>query len=338
MARLADKEVYIIDGEKYIKVPTQSNEKENIKFRYVKVERYLAGEIESLPLEAERIKRKEAKGVEKAKREEVKEPGAKKTLPLVSRPLNYPYLKRKIAVLPFDDHTKLTYERFGEIIAERLAKKMEIKVFSSLVMDRAMVALTLEKLDLNPEDLKDPSKATLLNETLGIQGIIRGEVYGPFVTCSTSAQSEKSSMAIVRIEVQFIDAAHGRIIKEFAAGNPLAESREIGVLSEEKAKYRAVDLAIDQILTEVAEELNGMDWFTRIALVEGKMVYLNAGYQTGLKEGDLLEVYPAGDLGGTKPIGRIRVSRLFGVDASAAQVMEGSGFQVNDVVRPLPQS
>jgi len=338
LARLADKDIYTIDGEKYIKVPAGRDEKGNIKFRYMEVERYLAGEIEPLPLEAERIKRAEVKGVGKVKREEVRETEPKKTPALTTRPLKHPYLKRKIAVLKFDDRTKFAYERFGEIIAERLANKMEIKVFSSLVMDRETVNHTLEKLGLSPEDLKDPAKAKLLNVTLGIQGIIMGSVYGPFVTSSAPAQSEKSSMAIVRIEAKFIDATHGRIVKEFVATNPLAESEETGALSEEKAKYRAVDLAVDQILARVAKEINGMDWFTRIALVEGNMVYLNAGYQTGLKEGDLLEVYPSGGLRGAKPIGRIRISKLFGVDASAAQVVEGSGFQVNDVVRPLPQS
>ena len=340
LARLADKDIYIIDGEKYIKVPAGKDEKGNTTFRYVKVERYLAGEVEPLPLEAERTKKRieveRAERVEGAKKET--EAGPKQTPLFRRRPLKHPYLRRKIAVLKFEDRTKFTYERFGEIIAERLTKTMETKVFTSLVMDSEMVKLAMEKLDLSAEDLRNPSKAKVLNETLGIQGVIMGVVYGPFVTSSTPVQSEKSSMAIVRIEAKFIDAALGRIVRQLAVTNPLMDSEEMGVLSDEKARYRAVDLATDQIVVQVAEEINGMEWFTRIALLERNVVYLSAGYQTGLRAGDVLEVYRGAELRSAKPLGRVRISKLFGVDASAAEIITGSGFQVNDVVRPLPQS
>ena len=95
-------------------------------------------------------------------------------------------------------------------------------------------------------------------------------------------------------------------------------------------------MATDKILAQVVSEIQGMDWLTRIALVEGNTVYLNAGNRTGLKKGDLLEVYSAGDVAGARPIGRIQVSKLFGVDAAVAQVIQGR-VQVNAVVKPLPQ-
>ncbi len=344
LARLSDKEIYVIDGEKYVKVPAGKSEEGNVKFTYVKVDRYLAGEVEPLSLEAERVKRvkkEEVKGVERETAKEeagaVQKTEEKLAPPVTTRLLKHPYLKRKIAILSFEDRTTFTFEKFGEIIADRLAKKMDSKVFTSLVMDREMVRLTLQKSGLTPTELKDPSKAKLLNKALGVQGIIVGTVYGPFATTATQAEGEKVSMAIVRIDVKFIDTTQGRIVREFVATNPLADSEEFGALSEEKARYRAVDLAIDYIIAQVVDEINGMDWFTRIALVEGNTVYLNAGYQTGLKKGDFLEVFPAGDIKGTNPIGRIQVSKLFGIDASVAQVIQGK-VQVDAVVRPLPQS
>jgi hypothetical protein len=347
VARLSDKDIYVIDGEKYIKIPSGKDEQGNVQFQYVKVDRYLAGEVELLPLEVVRETREDTttQGAERETQEEefiaVLKPAtpdqeSEEPSPVTIRNIKHPYLKRKIAVLPFEDRTTFTFEKFGEVIADRLAKQMEEEVFTSLVVDREMVRLTLERLGLTPDDLKNPSKSKVLNKTLGVQGIIMGAVYGPFVTSSTPAE-EKVSMAIVRIEVRFVDTAQGRIVKEFVATNPLAGSEEYGVLSEERAKYRAADLAIAQIIAQVVHEIQGMDWLTRIALVEGKTVYLNAGYRTGLKKGDLLAVYPAGDLGETKPIGRIKVSKLFGVDAAVAQVIQGR-VQMNAVVKPLPQS
>jgi hypothetical protein len=346
VARLSDKDIYVIDGEKYIKVPSGRDEQGNVQFQYVKVDKYLAGEVEPLPLEAERVTREETQGLERTTQEETilaaQEPvvqeqeATQQPPPVTIRSINHPYLKRKIAILPFEDRTEFTFEKFGEIVADRLARKMEDKVFTSLVMDREMVRLALARAGLTPQDFNNPSKTTVLNKTLGVQGVIVGAVYGPFVTTATPAEYEKFSMAIVRVAVKFIDTAQGRIVKEFVVTNPLAGSEEFGVQSEERAKYRAVDLAIDQILAQVVNEIQGMDWLTRIALIEGNTVYLNAGNRTGLKKGDLLEVYPAGDPGGTKPIGRIQVSKLFGVDAAVAQVIQGR-VQVNAVVKPLPQ-
>jgi TolB-like protein len=344
LARLSDKDIYVIDGEKYVKVATGTDEKGNVQFAYVKVDRYLAGEVEPLSPEKEQIKKEEvARGVEQetkvgATASEVRELERQETHATSARLLKYPYLKRKIAVLPFEDRTTFTLQKFGETIADRLATRMEDKVYTCLVMDRETVRLALAKAGLTSVDLKDPAKAKVLNKALGVQGVIVGTVYGPFVSTSapTTEGEEKFSTAIVRIDANFIDAAQGRLVKKFSATNPVADSEEMGVLCEEKAKYRAIDMVVDQIMAQVMDDINSMDWLTRIALVEGNTVYLNAGYQTGLKKGDLLEVYPAGDLIGTKPIGRVQVSKLFGIDAAVAQVIQGR-VQVEAVVKPAPQ-
>ena len=345
VAKLSDKDIYIIDGEKYLKVPSGTDEQGNVQFQYVTVDRYLAGEVEPLPLEMERVTREETQREERTTQEAevvaaqgpvVQEQEVQETPPVTTRIIKHPYLKRKIAILPFEDRTQFTLEKFGEIIADRLAHKMEDKIFTSQVVDREMVRLTLARSGLTAQDLTNPSKTKVLNKTLGVQGVIVGTVYGPFVTTTNPTEYEKISMAIVRVAVQFIDTSQGRIVKEFVATNPLGPSEEFGVLSEERAKYRAVELATDKILAQVVHEIQGMDWLTRIALVEGNTVYLNAGNRTGLKRGDLLEVYSAGDVAGARPIGRIKVSKLFGVDAAVAQVIQGR-VQVNAVVKPLPQ-
>jgi hypothetical protein len=215
---------------------------------------------------------------------------------------------------------------------------MESTVFTCLVIDRETVRLALAKSHLTPADLKDPAKTKVLNKTLGVQGVIVGTVYGPFVSTTAPATDgeEKVSMAIIRTDANFIDAALGYVVKKFSASNPAAGSEEFGVLCEEKAKYRAVDIVVDQIMAQVVEDINGMDWLTRIASIEGNTVYLNAGNETGLRKGDLLEVYPAENPSGTNPIGKIQVSKLFGVDAAVAQVVQGR-VQVDAVVKPAPQ-
>ena len=112
VAKLSDKDIYIIDGEKYIKVPTGTDEQGNIQFQYVLVDRYLAGEVEPLSLEAQRVTREETQGVERATQEgeigaaqepAVQEPEVQEPLPVTTRIVKHPYLKRKIAILPFEE-------------------------------------------------------------------------------------------------------------------------------------------------------------------------------------------------------------------------------------------
>jgi hypothetical protein len=341
LAKLSDKDVYVIDGEKYIKVPAGKDPDGNTKFTYVKVDRYLKGEVEPLPLAAEQTKKKEEVLNIERKAEEPKvvserEPVLEGKPTVLAQPLKYPYLKRKIAILPFENRTTLTIEKFGEVIADRLAQKMEDTIFTCMVLDRETVRRTLERAGLNQADLKDPRKSTVLNRALGVQGIIVGAVYGPFVTTTTPPDNERFSTAVMRISARFIDTAQGRLAKEFTVTNSPVGSEEFGVLSEEKAKYRAADLIIDDIIAQVVGEINGMDWFARVALVEGNTVYLNVGFQTGLKKGDLLEVYPAGDVAGKNLIGKLEVSKLFGVDAAVAHVIKGN-VQKDAIVRPPSQ-
>ncbi|HEX9949206.1 MAG TPA: hypothetical protein VGB29_03540, partial [Thermodesulfobacteriota bacterium] len=142
LARLSDKDIYVIDGEKYVKVAKGIDEKGNVQCAYVKVDRYLAGEVEPLSPEKEKLKKEEeVKGVEQETKvgtaaAEVRELERRETPTARVKLLKNPYLKRKIAVLPFEDRTTFTLQKFGETIADGLANRLETKVYTCLVMDR----------------------------------------------------------------------------------------------------------------------------------------------------------------------------------------------------------
>ncbi len=86
-------------------------------------------------------------------------------------------------------------------------------------------------------------------------------------------------------------------------------------------------------------------WLTRVAMVEGNRIYLSAGKASGLREGDILAVYGPGreiihpiakvSMGfQTGPYkGKIKVVKLFGRDASEADLIAGEGkVEGNDLV------
>ncbi len=103
-------------------------------------------------------------------------------------------------------------------------------------------------------------------------------------------------------------------------------------MSPEKAKVKAIDLAIELIADDLLSSLLSLDWHARIASVEPDRVFLNAGRLSGLEKGDVLEVYSPGteiiDKTTNLPLGRIKgtykgileVVEDFGVDASWAKM------------------
>jgi hypothetical protein len=115
-------------------------------------------------------------------------------------------------------------------------------------------------------------------------------------------------------------------------------------MSSEKAKVKAVDLAIELIADDLLRKLLSLDWHARIASVETDKVFLNAGRLSGLQKGDVLEVYSPGmqviDKTTNLPLGRtkgnykgdIEVVEVFGVDASWAKITKPASFAPTDLV------
>jgi len=115
-------------------------------------------------------------------------------------------------------------------------------------------------------------------------------------------------------------------------------------MSTEKAKIRAIDLAIEMIADDLLKTILTLDWHARVASIEEGKIYINAGRLSGLEKGSLLDVYAPGEeiidtktkmpLGRTKGKykGEIEVSELFGVDASMAKIKKGTDFSPTDFV------
>jgi len=115
-------------------------------------------------------------------------------------------------------------------------------------------------------------------------------------------------------------------------------------MSPEKAKVRAIDLAIELIAEDVLRPILTLDWYARVGSLEEQTVFLTAGRLSGLEKGDVLEVYTPGhpifDAKTQKPLGttkgefkgEVEVVELFGVDAASAKVKSGDQFAATDFV------
>jgi hypothetical protein len=242
-------------------------------------------------------------------------------------------LKKKVLMAHFDDQTEEPGEVFGDWVAEKLTKKISQRSDLILFVDYLAVKEFLEKRGVALSDLETPESLRLLNEVLGIHALVAGQLSGPYVfTTKAVTGKDATASALIKIEMRIVDTFTGKTLKNLSVSNPVLASKEKGVFSGEKAKAKAIDLAINDISRELSKELDGLDWFCRVAKVDGDEIYVNAGRLTGLRVGDVMEVLRPGEKGEAK--GKIQISGFLGIDASVARVVDGKKPDVNDILKP----
>jgi hypothetical protein len=332
---LLHQEVIIIDRKEYVKVlnPRASEGRDQPKYLYIPVDEYLS--------------KRETFAAPASRNEE-----AGKGFPVPTQPLpplaegetflvsssaaTRADLKKKVLMAHFDDRTTEPDEVFGDWVAERLTR--QVSQLSSLILfvDYPMVKEFLEKRGITSNDLEAPETLRLLNEVLGIQALVIGQLSGPYVFTTKPVEGKDvTASAIIKIEMKIVDTFKGKTFKNLSVSNPILASKEKGVFSREKAKTKAIDLAINDISRELSKELDGLDWFCRVAKVDGEEIYINAGRLTGLRVGDVMEVLRPGIPGEKEETkGKIRISAFLGIDASMARLVDGKKPDVNDILKP----
>jgi len=237
-----------------------------------------------------------------------------------------PKMRRRIIVLPIADETHYKKEHFGE-----LASKMFI---SRLENTNNIICIDPNTLNLKGQ-LTDPENMTVLNEVYGVQAVLKG-------TLSDTVTG--SSPAAFIMSLFMYDTETGAVLRQFSGRSSLPFSKDAEGLALEEAKIKSIDASIGLIATDIIKNLHTIEWHARIASIENGIVYINAGRLSGLEDGAVLEVYspgvqvfdsktkaPLGKMKGSYK-GKLKVSDLFGVDASRAQTVSGGNFSVSDLV------
>ncbi len=155
------------------------------------------------------------------------------------------------------------------------------------------------------------------------------------------ALDRKGNKVQGRLDYTVVDGFSGRTI-----------SRDQRIVSADKGAAEKGELLralLAQTVADLEKRAATYGWSTRVAMVESKNVYLSAGKASGLNHGDMFAIYgPGKEI--IHPIakvsmgfqrgpykGMVKVSNLFGGDASEATVVAGPGtIEVNDVVT-LPE-
>lgn len=237
-----------------------------------------------------------------------------------------PKMKRRVIVLPIEDKTQLKEGYLGELATKILISKLE--------NTNTVICIDPGVLNLKGE-FTDPGNMTILNEMYGVQALIKGTLSDTVID---------SSSAVFNADLFVYDTETGAIIRQLSGKSLSSFPKEGRDAKSEETKIKSMGASMELIAADLRKSLLAIEWHARIASMENGKVYINAGRLSGLENGTSLEVYSPGTqvidsktrtpLGKTKGMykGELKVSDLFGVDASCATPTRGGNFSASDLI------
>jgi len=267
-------------------------------------------------------------------------------LPTATRLSRTRFLRKRVFVLPFVNASDYKDPPYGDMVSQKLVDALEASG-RVVVLDDHLLRRFVSENGIDGADLHKPFWITRLYEVFGVHAVVSGSLAELNVATTGSSVTEdiEVGLAIARIEARLIDASTGNVIRTYTGRNPLYKSKEIGEFNRERAILRAIDVGLEQISTGLLDSLRFFDWSARVIRTENGRVYIDAGRQSGLQTGDVLDVYGPGreivnpvthiPLGWAPgPLkGRIQVSGFFGIDSAYATPLEGNEFSARDMVK-----
>jgi curli biogenesis system outer membrane secretion channel CsgG len=237
-------------------------------------------------------------------------------------------LKRKIAIARFSNETRYGRTFQTDASNDPLGKQASDILATRLVDSQQFIVLE------RPDLAKVQAEQSLVQgaQMVGVDALIIGSVteFGRSTTGKSGfLSSTKIQNAHAKVDVRLVDTRTGQVFfATSGAGDASTESGEIAGYGS-RADYdgalndKAIAAAISDMIGRLVSKLQERQWRTDILKVEGGQVFVAGGARQGLKSGDVLTVYRAGekvksaqsgfevDLPPTA-VGSLRVTSLFG--------------------------
>ncbi len=261
-------------------------------------------------------------------------------------------VRHRVMVLPFIDENLNRSERASEIARETFLKE--------LGRSGQFVVISLSDFPGDPKEfLKegreyDLQRLARVAAPLGVAAVIEGKLL------DLKAKKMGDSVGVFRQEKALVEAevrlrvGAGRtgreIFNQTSSAKEEASATQVGARSSISAEdpqliVESTRRAYMNLLPQVIQAIDKLNWEGRVAMVAGEKVYINAGRLSGLQVGDILKVTEegaeifdpeTGRLLGTAPgrmKGTLEIISYFGKDGAVTVIHSGHGFKENDLVQ-----
>lgn len=249
--------------------------------------------------------------------------------------------KRRVGVVDFENKTAYGQARLGQAASDILITEM-VKTGKFIVVERDKVNKLLEEQKLGLNGAIDQNTAAQMGKILGLNAIITGAIsnFGVRTTGSDYlvAQSKKQE-ATCTVDIRVVDTETGQIlyadsgkgVSKVSSGGFLGMGTKGGYA--ESIEGDALRAALSQLTINITSQINKKPWSCRVAQVAAGKVYLNAGREAGLENGQKLKVFGLGaeikdpDSGlvigkEEEDLGELQISSFFG-ENGAIGIMKG---------------
>jgi curli biogenesis system outer membrane secretion channel CsgG len=278
--------------------------------------------------------------------------------------------KPRVAVLEFKN--KASNYSWNWYDAGRGAQDMLVtelvKTGRYRVIEREQLAAIMREKNLSLSGDVDPRTAVQIGKMLGVEYLVTGSVTqlgttnrgasvpGGFGLPSVSVRSQKAEAAL---DARAFSTTTGEIVwADTASGETSDASVYVAGAGGGASDHGKVDKILRPVVQKLAESFAKADVKTsgiggrgdasgivgKIAKADGGVLYVNAGSEGGVKEGDEFTVYRVGEqikdpdtgevLGANETkVGRVRITSVKGPRLSTAAAVSGGGFRAGDTLK-----
>lgn len=261
----------------------------------------------------------------------------------------------RVGVVNFQNKTPSRVLGIGEAAADILGTILQ-KTDRFIVIPQQDIDSILAQQRMGATGIVNPDTAAEMGQVLGLNAIVTGAV-----TAYSEAEEgsdylvakSKKQIARVTVDYRIVDTTTGvQLMADSGAGiYTKSVSRVLGMGS--KAGYDpdlrdgALRDALTKAMVNMMKKLGARKWNGRVAQVEGRSLYINAGQKSGLNVGDKLKVFRPGKAI-IDPVTRVKLGTtesLIGeavvqqndlgdaMDLSIAEPTSGNGFAPGDIVK-----
>ena len=279
-----------------------------------------------------------------------------------------PQLKKRIAVLTFEDKTSQAFsygfmgKDAGDAFAEMLTTAL-VKTGDYTVIERNELSQLLQEQQIGLAGITTEETAVQAGQVLGAELVVFGAVseFGNSKQ-STGVDTRRlgvgvdNSKATVAVDVRIVDPSTSEIlaaenIREDRSKKGLSlRTRDIRIGSrnefDESIIGKAARDAVEGVVELLGDNADRVRWQAKVVTMNGGDVFINAGANSGVNVGDRFVIYRAGEalidpdtglnLGSVDAkIGEIEVldNQVGEGKAAKCRVVDGDGFERGDMVR-----
>jgi curli biogenesis system outer membrane secretion channel CsgG len=209
-------------------------------------------------------------------------------------------LKRKIAIGRFSNETRYGRTFVTDASLDPLGKQASDILASRLVASGQFMVFE------RPDLAKISAEQAVSHDAqlVGVDSLILGSVteFGRSTTGTAGFLSAtKVQHAHAKVELRLVDVKTGYVFfSASGTGDASSESGEVAGYGsradyDESLNDKAIAAAISEVIGAMMSKLQERAWHTDILKVQGSTLYLSGGARQGIRVGDTLHVYRAGE-------------------------------------------